>query len=93
VRDHNGRALAYVYFEEEHGRRAAAHLMTRDEARRRIDLRHYRLWGRVKIQDRGSWSARMAMRNGLGIDRARPPLTNATRTLASTRSSSPRITR
>jgi hypothetical protein len=34
VRDHNGQALAYVYFEEEKGRRSAAHLITRDEARR-----------------------------------------------------------
>ena len=34
VRDANGQALAYVYFEEEPGRRAAAHLLTCDEARR-----------------------------------------------------------
>ena len=32
--DANGQALAYIYFEEEPGRRAAAHLVTRDEARR-----------------------------------------------------------
>ena len=32
VRDANGQALAYVYFEEEPGRRAAAHLLTLDEA-------------------------------------------------------------
>ena len=34
VRDHGGQALAYVYFEEEPGRRAAAKLLTKDEARR-----------------------------------------------------------
>jgi hypothetical protein len=34
VRDANGQALAYVYFEEESGRRAAAKLLTHDEARR-----------------------------------------------------------
>ena len=34
VRDANGQALAYVYFEEEPGRRAAAKLLTKDEARR-----------------------------------------------------------
>jgi hypothetical protein len=34
VRDGNRQALAYVYFEEEPGRRSAAHLLARDEARR-----------------------------------------------------------
>jgi hypothetical protein len=34
VRDANGQALAYVYFEGGMGRRAAAHLLSRDEARR-----------------------------------------------------------
>jgi hypothetical protein len=35
VRDHNGQALAFVYYcEDDPGRRTAAKLLTRDEARR-----------------------------------------------------------
>jgi hypothetical protein len=46
VRDHNGQALAYVYFEEEPGRRAAAHLLTRDAATRTISpQQHQRVMG------------------------------------------------
>jgi hypothetical protein len=34
VRDSNGQQLAYVYFEDDPGRRSAAKLLTRDEGRR-----------------------------------------------------------
>jgi hypothetical protein len=34
VRDYNGQQLAYVYFEDEPGRRSAAKLLSKDEARR-----------------------------------------------------------
>jgi hypothetical protein len=34
VRHHNGQQLAYVYFEDEPGRRSAAKLLAKDEARR-----------------------------------------------------------
>jgi hypothetical protein len=34
VRDHNGQQLAYVYFEDEPGRRSAAKLLSKDEAQR-----------------------------------------------------------
>ena len=33
VRDNNGQALSYVYYEQEPGRRTAAGLLKRDEAR------------------------------------------------------------
>jgi hypothetical protein len=34
VKDASGQTLSHVYFEEEPGRRAAAKLLTKDEARR-----------------------------------------------------------
>jgi len=34
VRDHNGQKLAYVYFEDEPGRRSVAKMLTKDEAQR-----------------------------------------------------------
>jgi len=34
VRDANKQALAYIYYENEPGRRSAAKLLTKDEARR-----------------------------------------------------------
>ena len=34
IRDHNRQALSYVYYENDPGRRTAANLLTRDEARK-----------------------------------------------------------
>ena len=34
ARDQNGQQLAYVYYEDEPGRRSAAKLLSKDEARR-----------------------------------------------------------
>jgi hypothetical protein len=36
VRDHNGQQLAYVYFEDEPGRRSAAKLLSRSTELRRV---------------------------------------------------------
>jgi hypothetical protein len=45
VKDGAGQKLAYVYFEEEPGRRAAAKLLTKDEARK--DCGEYRQAARI----------------------------------------------
>jgi hypothetical protein len=38
VRDHSGQQLAYVYFEDEPGRRSADKLLSKDEARRTVNM-------------------------------------------------------
>jgi hypothetical protein len=40
IRDKNGQALAYVYFEQEPGRQSAAKLLTRDKTRWIAATRH-----------------------------------------------------
>jgi hypothetical protein len=61
VRDHNGQALAYVYFEDESGRRSAAKLLTKDEATRNFLM--LRLFDAASCQDQ---AARRDLRLGLG---------------------------
>ena len=51
VRDANRQALAYVYCEEEPGRRAAAKLLTRDEARRNCS-QHRQAAGAAAVEGR-----------------------------------------
>jgi hypothetical protein len=73
VRDANGQALAYVYFEEESERRAATRLMTRDEARRIARQKLPEM-----IRQRRAQALKLVERHfppGLGLPRRRTPVT------------------
>ena len=47
VRDHNGQALAFVYCEDEPGRRTAAKWLTRDQARRIFEPYTFRMSAQI----------------------------------------------
>jgi endo-1,4-beta-D-glucanase Y len=64
VKDANGFAVAYVYYEEEPGRRAAANLMTQDEARR-IVVNIAKLPGLLTGGAKAHKSSRMSVANYL----------------------------
>jgi hypothetical protein len=53
VRDHNGQQLAYVYFEDEPGRRLAAKLLSKDEAQR-IAVNLSKAWANISRQSEPS---------------------------------------
>jgi hypothetical protein len=56
VKDQTSQKLAYVYFEDEPGRQAAAKLLTKDEARRAIE-RYRRLEDGAVLQVGRIWRA------------------------------------
>ncbi len=63
VRDANGQALSYVYFEEEPGRRSAAKLLSKDEARRVAasklpELNANTTWARPRLHETALEAAR-----------------------------------
>jgi hypothetical protein len=54
VRDKNGQKLGYFYFEEEPGRRRAANMLTKDEARR-LAVNFRQAAGMLFFKGHGAW--------------------------------------
>jgi hypothetical protein len=79
VRDGNGQQIAYVYFEQEPGRRAAAKLLTRDEAWR-IAANIAKLPGLLRRPVRRIETRGMALTLCPRSTRASPPTSPSCRT-------------
>jgi hypothetical protein len=67
IRDHSGQKLAYVYFEEEPGRRSAAKMLTKDEARRLAV--NFERSARSRPAELPLWITRAVVPAHLGLER------------------------